>query len=92
MVFSISFRFKDFFGLRDFIHMIHYLRREKFSSITPQLVMAALERNFNGCVDFSKVCKEFLRPVSVVVSTGKIPSYTELHGCAWSWSALDTLL
>ena len=52
--------------------MIHYLRREKSSSITPQLVMAALERNFNGCEDFSNVCKEFLRPVGVVVSTGKI--------------------
>lgn len=64
MVLCIFFRFKDFFGLRDFIHMIHYLRRGKTSSITPQLVMAALERNFNGCEEFNAVCKEFLRYVS----------------------------
>ena len=64
---SHPFRFKDFFGLRDFIHMIHYLRRWKTSSITPQLVMAALERNFNGCEEFNAVCKEFMRPVRAAV-------------------------
>ena len=68
MVFCIFFRFKDFFGLRDFIHMIHYLRRGKTSSITPKLVMAALERNFNGCEEFNAVCKVFLRHVGVIVS------------------------
>ena len=69
MAFKISFRFKDFFGLRDFIHMIHYLRRRgKASSIKPQLVMAALERNFNGCEAFDAICKEFLKPVSPIGS------------------------
>ena len=77
---DISFRFKEFFGLRDFIHMIHYLHREKSSSITPQqnrrressitpqLVMAALERNFNGCDAFDAICKEFLKHVSLLDS------------------------
>ena len=51
--------------------MIHYLRRGKTSNITPKLVMAALERNFNGCEEFSAVCKEFLRHVSVIVSHGQ---------------------
>ena len=45
--------------------MIHYLRRRKASRITPELVLNALERNFNGCEDFLTVCKNFLGPVSL---------------------------
>jgi len=56
---------KGFFGLRDFIHFISYLRRKRMEMLSPQLVMEALERNFNGvsieC--FRNICKLFLRAV-----------------------------
>ena len=59
---------KGFFGLRDFIHFISYLRRKRMEMLSPQLVMEALERNFNGvsieC--FRNICKLFLRAVSPV--------------------------
>ena len=57
---------KRFFGLRDFIHFISYLRRNRMEMLSPQLVMKALERNFNGVgkEDFQYICKVFLRAVS----------------------------
>ena len=68
--------FAKFFGLRDFIHFISYLRRKRELDrtgqdldcrITPQLVIRALERNFNGCEPelFEKVCNEFLQAIKV---------------------------
>jgi hypothetical protein len=53
--------FSKFFGLRDFIHLIHYLRRTELPEITPQLVMEALERNFNGYHKFEDICRSFLK-------------------------------
>ena len=44
--------FSQFFGLRDFIHFVSYLRRRRIQMLTPQLVMQALERNFNGSDNF----------------------------------------
>ena len=41
-------KFAKFFGLRDFIHFVKYLRRRRTQMLTPQLVIEALERNFNG--------------------------------------------
>lgn len=53
-----------FFGLRDFIHFINYIqyKRDTGESFNPQLVMKALERNFNGCEpdEFEQVCATFL--------------------------------
>ena len=43
--------FNQYFGLRDFMHFLSYLRRHREQMLTPQLVTKALERNFNG---FSK--------------------------------------
>ena len=42
--------FRNFFGLRDFIHFISYLRRYRgqATELSPRLVLNALERNFNG--------------------------------------------
>ena len=59
-------KYKSFFGLRDFIHFISYLRRKRMEMLSPQLVMEALERNFNGFSSecFNYICKLFLRPVS----------------------------
>ncbi len=58
--------FREFFGLRDFIHFVNYLRRQKTGQLTPQLVMEALERNFNGSDLFDRICNAFL---SVVTSS-----------------------
>ena len=53
-----------YFGLRDFIHFINYLRRflnphEEMS----KTVMKSLERNFNGFENFGKICDAFLAKV-----------------------------
>ncbi len=60
-------RFARFFGLRDFINFISYLRRKRQKMLDPQLVMEALERNFNGVSkeEFAYICKLFLRAVSI---------------------------
>ena len=52
--------FSQYFGLRDFIHFVSYLRRRRAQMLTPQLVMEALERNFNGSDNFDKICNTFL--------------------------------
>ena len=57
--------FKTFFGLRDFIHLIHYLRRKGTSAIDAQLIIRGLERNFNGNEDFELTCNTFIAQVSL---------------------------
>ncbi len=59
-------QFEKFFGLRDFIHFISYLRRKRLEMLSPQLVMEALERNFNGVSseEFHVISQLFLRAVS----------------------------
>lgn len=54
--------FFKFFGLRDFIQFITYLQRMRDigSSWTPQMVVKAVERNFNGSNDFESICQGFL--------------------------------
>ena len=56
--------FSQFFGLRDFIHFINYLRRKRDQSqvLHPQITMHALERNFNGTniEEFRMICCKFL--------------------------------
>ena len=54
--------FSSFFGLRDFIHFITYLRRKQ--TINKDTVMKALERNFNGCEEFEDIANKFLKKVS----------------------------
>ena len=54
---------QKFFGLRDFIHFINYIRRKGRGSITPQLVLQSLERNFNGTEEFEDICSVFLKEV-----------------------------
>ena len=58
-----SSSFARFFGLRDFIQFVSYLRRKRDESqiITPQVVMHSLERNFNGSEDFAEICSKFLK-------------------------------
>ena len=59
---------KQFFGLRDFIHFISYLRHKRHEMLSPQLVMEGLERNFNGIEkrQFFWICQVFLQSVSLV--------------------------
>ena len=61
-------KFSKFFGLRDFIHFISFLKRKRKEMLSPQLVMQALERNFNGMdkKSFDFVTKLFLSHVSDV--------------------------
>ena len=60
--------FRLHFGLRDFMHFVCYLRRQWSHNqvLTPQLVMEALERNFNGSDNFNKICNNFLNKVRAV--------------------------
>lgn len=56
--------YHNFFGLRDYIHFIRYLRRNREHGVSPQVIMQALERNFGGTVEFENLCKIFLSEVS----------------------------
>ena len=56
-------RFENFFGLRDFIHFINYIRRNRQGSVNASLVLQSLERNFNGSEDFKHICSIFLEQV-----------------------------
>ena len=60
-------RFSKFYGLRDFIHMIGYLRRNrdnlnKRGFNREELILKAIERNFNGqnTGDFAEVAQMFI--------------------------------
>ena len=59
-------KFKAFFGLRDFIHFVNFLRRKRGKAgalLTERRVLQALERNFNGLEDCSKIWNLFLSKV-----------------------------
>ena len=66
-----SERFSSYFGLRDFIYFLIYLRnhstRKNFSDA--QLILKALERNFGGIEDarFKEICSHFLAKVNNVL-------------------------
>ena len=61
--------FATFFGLRDFIHFVNYLRRNKDMGkvLSSEIIMRALERNFNGCKAplFEVVCRRFFEAIGV---------------------------
>ncbi|KAI6653841.1 hypothetical protein LOD99_3343 [Oopsacas minuta] len=55
--------YSKFYGLRDFIHMISYLRRNRDKlDQKEELILKAIERNFNGQDkdDFAKVAEMFI--------------------------------
>lgn len=62
-------QFRNFFGLRDFMHMIHYIRRncDSTTGISPNLILRALERNFSGVgkCQFRRVLQVFMTKVGV---------------------------
>ena len=51
---------KKFFGLRDFLYFMYYLRNHCSEMLSPQIIMEGLERNFNGSDHFADICKLFL--------------------------------
>ena len=68
-------KLSKFFGLRDFIHFVHFIRRKCVQGDTSlslpqslpqvgQLVVESLERNFSGSQCFSEICEVFLHWVS----------------------------
>lgn len=67
--------FKNFFGLRDFIHFVHYIRRnsDMTTKVMPNVIVRALERNFNGVekAQFRTVLEIFLTALAVVPSSGQ---------------------
>ena len=59
--------FKKFYGQRDFIHFVNFLRRWCGSSgLSAQLVFKGLERNFNGHEKFEKISQMFLSEVNMI--------------------------
>ena len=57
-------KFKSFFGLRDFLHFVKFLRKKRGNGILNKgIVLEALERNLNGHEDFQNVCDYFLNEV-----------------------------
>ena len=65
-------RFKTFFGLRDFIHFINYIRRKRQSSMSSKLVLQSLERNFNGTDYFTDICTLFMEKVCTLVNLSSL--------------------
>lgn len=57
--------FCAFYGLRDFIHFCTYLQHHNV--ISPQTVMRALERNFNGSHLFEELSECFLNKVAKII-------------------------
>lgn len=52
---------QHFFGLRDFIHLFHYIRHHCHKGLPmSDLLLRGLERNFSGTEDFPDVCRNFL--------------------------------
>ena len=56
-------KFKNFFGLRDFVHFLTYLRRHRGRLPLAKLVLQALERNFNGSASFPDLVSELMSAV-----------------------------
>lgn len=66
--YSLSTKHSRFYGLRDFIHFLNFLRRKRDGSqvLNPQLVVQALERNFNGSHELEDILLTFLKGFDVV--------------------------
>ena len=68
---EFQYPFHKFFGLRDFIYFLGYLRRKllqelksvRSPKLTSALLLEGLERNFNGTdsEDFHYICRKFLK-------------------------------
>ena len=71
-----------FFGLRDFIHFVNYFRRRRQNTLNAQVVMEALERNFNGSDEFEVICKQFLATVSCVHCIHGVIFTHSLYSCS----------
>ena len=62
-------QFNLFYGQRDFMHFVSFLRRRRGDGLLNEnIVLQALERNFNGHEEFSKVFDFFLKTVSTIIA------------------------
>ena len=61
--------FDHFYGQRDFIHFVNYLRRNRGHGVlTDKLMLEAVERNLNGHENFDEVLKLFFTNVSTIAT------------------------
>ncbi len=67
-------KWASFFGLRDFIYFLIYLRSNYVNRISDQEVISALERNFGGTADFPEICQKFFTQVSLLSLKVILPS------------------
>ena len=57
-------KFQCFYGQRDFMYFINDLKRRRGDGfLNERMVLQALERNFNGHINFTEVCNYFLNVV-----------------------------
>ncbi len=89
-------QYKNFFGLRDFIHFVTFLRRKIIDDgdkFTDKLVLQALERNFNGSdyphklwnIFLSKVCSHvFYISLSIIRSSLSFTIHADVLECQQS--------
>ena len=76
-------RFSTFYGLRDFIHFVNYIRRKKGEKHISfgQLVTDGLERNFNGSDFFNDIYEAFLSKIDSnldqIHSKGNLTAFQE---------------
>eukprot|EP01064_Diplonema_japonicum_P014691 TRINITY_DN2237_c1_g1_i1.p1 TRINITY_DN2237_c1_g1~~TRINITY_DN2237_c1_g1_i1.p1 ORF type:complete len:5789 (+),score=898.80 TRINITY_DN2237_c1_g1_i1:2607-17369(+) len=79
-------KYRWWYGLRDLFHMMRYIRRytteeSGIIAVTPELVLRALERNFNGPVEyFEKVLQIFgeaLGGIDKSYSTGALKKHLQ---------------
>ena len=83
--------FRAFYGLRDFIHFFSYLQRHQdayHEVITPQTVMQALERNFNGSDQFESICECFLQEVTMY-SMNNLPNIIIIPILFWLYFLIN---
>lgn len=79
-------KFKHFYGQRDFMHFVSFLRRRRGNGLlTENIVLQALERNFNGHENFSEVFDFFLKVVSSYTSIDNLFMFSLLR-----WMSLMT--
>jgi hypothetical protein len=84
--------YKDYFGLRDFIHFFTYLGREKDDFLSPQSITTSIEQNFNGTPHFDFILKAFLEVVGSKPNLVKHRSTIEILMSCFESKAKDLSL
>ena len=65
----INKEFKNFYGQRDFMHFLNYLRQKRGRGfLNEEIVLEALECNFNGHKSFPVLCDQILTKVNLFIT------------------------